>query len=383
MSTFLIRVAPASLSAALWAALCTCAVAQEAPAPDEQQPPIVRRNLVRFFDKCRAGEPVTVAYIGGSITEANGWRPFTTRWLREQFPKTEIREVNAAIGGTDSLLGVFRLYEHAMKYEPDLLFVEYAVNDSGNPDEQVKATMEGIVRQAWSAPKKPDIVFTYTTVAMQTPTQRHQAVADAYGIATVDFQAAITALCGNGLVDWRILAQDNVHPGDWGHGIYAATLATYLKQQMALTEAVPPPDELPAPVFSDRYVSAHLVPATEASSSLEGWNTEAPWGFFRSGSILGTTPGQSVEYDFTGTMVGLYYEIRKDAGLVQAAVDGRVVAEVDTSWGPTYPFNRLNCTLLARDLTPGPHHLKLTLLDRKHELSSGYELRLGYLMVGG
>jgi lysophospholipase L1-like esterase len=366
------------------AALCTCVMAQEAAAPEGQAPSPPRHNLVRFFDKCRAGGPVSVAYIGGSITEANGWRPFTTKWLREQFPKTEIREINAAIGGTDSLLGAFRMTEHVMQYEPDLLFVEFAVNDSGNPDDaQVKATMEGIVRQAWSAPKKPDIVFTYTTVAMQTPVQRHQAVADAYDIPTVDFQEAIKALCGPGLVDWRILAQDNVHPGDWGHGIYAAVLATYLKQQMALTEAVPPPDTLPPAVFSDAYTSAHLIPATATSQPLEGWTVNPAGGFFRSGSVLGTQVGQTAEYDFTGTMVGLYYEIRKDAGFVQAEIDGKVVAEVDTSWGPTYPFNRLNCTMLARDLAPGPHHLKLTLLDRKHELSAGHELHLGYLMAAG
>jgi hypothetical protein len=365
------------------AALCSCALAQEAAGPAGQAPPIVRRNLVRFFDKCRAGGPVSVAYIGGSITEAHGWRPFTTQWLREQFPKTEIREVNAAIGGTGSMLGVFRMYEHVMKYEPDLLFVEFAVNDSGTPDDEVKATMEGIVRQAWSAPKTPDIVFTYTTVSMQTPTARHQAVADAYSIPTVDFQAAIKALCEPGYVDWNILARDNVHPGDWGHGIYAAVLATYLKQQMALTEAVPPPDALPPAAFSDLYTSAHLIPASETSRPLEGWTVNQPGGYFRSGSILGSQVGQTAEYDFTGTMVGLYYEIRKDAGIVQAEVDGRAVAEVDTSWGPIYPFNRLNSSLVARDLAPGPHHLKLTLLDKKHELSGGHELHLGYLMVAG
>jgi len=140
-------------------------------------------NLVSFFDKCRAGGPVTVAYIGGSITAQNGWRPFTTAWLKKKFKDCEIREVNAAIGGTGSYLGVFRLEKHVLQFDPDLVFVEFAVNDNGAQDEAVMSTMEGIVRQCWMREKKPAIVFTYTTAhTLQVPTHRHQAVADYYGI---------------------------------------------------------------------------------------------------------------------------------------------------------------------------------------------------------
>jgi lysophospholipase L1-like esterase len=201
----------------------------------QEQPAVPKRNLVTFFSKCRAGGPVTVAYLGGSITAADGWRPFTTKWLREQFTGADIKEVNAAIGGTGSLLGVFRLQKHVLQYDPDLVFVEFAVNDNGTPNDSVHATMEGIVRQCWSREEKPDIVFTYTTAHnLDIPLQRHQDVADAYGIPTVDFQKPIQALCP-ALIDWQILAADTVHPNAWGHAIYAATLATYLKQQMAPT----------------------------------------------------------------------------------------------------------------------------------------------------
>jgi hypothetical protein len=225
-------------------------------------------------------------------------------------------------------------------------------------------------------------VFTYTTAhTLQVPTQRHQAIADAYGIPTVDFQKPIQALCLSGLIDWQILAADTVHPNSWGHAIYAATLATYLKQQMALTEAVAPPATLPDPAFSGAYQTARLVNAADAPP--EGWQVVAPAGMFRDGSILANEVGQSAEFRFTGTMVGLYYEIRKDAGFVACEVDGKAVSEVDTSWGPTYKFNRQNCTMVAMGLAPGEHLLRITVLDKKHELSAGHEFHLGYLMVAG
>lgn len=348
----------------------------------QEQPAVPRRNLVTFFGKCRAGGPVTVAYLGGSITAQEGWRPFTTRWLGQQFPGLKINEVNAAIGGTGSGLGVFRLEKHVLQYDPDLLFVEFAVNDNGVPDDAVRATMEGLVRQTWRRPKQADLVFVYTTAHnLDIPTQRHQAVADAYGIPTVDFQASIQALCRPGLVDWPILAEDRVHPNDWGHAVYAATLATFLQQQMALTEAVPPPADLPPPVFSGTYETARLVPVTADVPA--GWEVLPAAGHFQDGSIMATQVGQSIEFPFTGTTVGLYYEIRKDAGIVSCAVDGRPVAQVDTSWGPTYLFNRENCTMVAEGLPPGDHTLKITVLEAKHELSAGHEFHLGYLMAAG
>ncbi len=357
-------------------AVCSPSLPQELPAP-------LQRNLVTFFDKCRAGGPVKVAYIGGSITAQNGWRPFTTKWLREQFADIDIEEVNAAIGGTGSLLGAFRLGKHVLRSDPDLLFVEFAVNDRNTPDESVLATMEGIVRQAWQREKKPDIVFVYTTAGdLDVPTHRHRGVADAYGIPTVDFQASIQAVCSPGLIDWDILAKDRVHPGDWGHAIYAATLATFLRKQMQLeAPAVPPPDTLPAPAFSDLYRTARLVPVTE--NPPDGWKVVEPAGYFRDGSIMATEVGRTIEFGFAGTTVGLYYEIRKDAGIVSCEIDDRPVREVDTSWGPRYKFNRQNCTIIANDLPPGEHSLKITVTDKRHELSEGHEFHIGYLMVAG
>ena len=134
-------------------------------------------------------EKVIATLPEGITVELVGLRNYSIRDL-EQFKDTEFREVNAAIGGTGSLLGAFRLEKHVLRHDPDLLFVEFAVNDSGTPDDSVLATMEGIVRQCWDREKKPDIVFVYTTAGnLDVPTNRHEAVAEAYGIPTVDFQA--------------------------------------------------------------------------------------------------------------------------------------------------------------------------------------------------
>ncbi len=66
-------------------------------------------------------------------------------------PKAAFTEINAAIGGTGSDLGVYRLKQDVLDHKPDLMFVEFAVNDGATEPEQIYRSMEGIVRQTWRA----------------------------------------------------------------------------------------------------------------------------------------------------------------------------------------------------------------------------------------
>src|SRR5256885_1588445 len=92
-----------------------------------------RTGLPNVLSKLKSGAEVRIAYLGGSITAQDGWRPKTLNWFRQHFPKAQVREINAAIGGTGSDLGVFRLQHDVLEQKPDVLFIEFAVNDDGAP----------------------------------------------------------------------------------------------------------------------------------------------------------------------------------------------------------------------------------------------------------
>ena len=103
-----------------------------------------RDGLGNVLAKLEAGKEVRIAYFGGSITAADGWRPKTLAWFRRQFPKAKIQEINATIGGTGSDLGVFRYRQDVLQHKPDLVFVEFSVNDLMGPDAgQVVWTVDG------------------------------------------------------------------------------------------------------------------------------------------------------------------------------------------------------------------------------------------------
>src|SRR5450432_2099345 len=116
-----------------------------------------RGGMANVLARLKSGKETRIAYLGGSITAQDGWRPKTLAWFQSQYPSARITEINAAIGGTGSDLGVYRLRHDVLQFKPNLLFVEFAVNDSGAPPDRIHKAMEGIVRQTWQADPNTDI----------------------------------------------------------------------------------------------------------------------------------------------------------------------------------------------------------------------------------
>ena len=105
----------------------------------------------------------TVAFIGGSITEMNGYRVMVEEDLRRRFPGTDFTFVNAGISSTCSTTGAHRLARDVLSTQPDLLFVEFAVNDdqdASHAERECRRGMEGILRQARVTNPAMDIVVT-------------------------------------------------------------------------------------------------------------------------------------------------------------------------------------------------------------------------------
>jgi lysophospholipase L1-like esterase len=376
-----------------------------APAGESAAAPV--RTLGRVFTKLKAGQPVTIAYFGGSITAASGYRVQVTKWFRSRFPKAEVREVNAAIGGTGSDLGAFRCGVDVVAHDPDLVFVVFNINDGSPVGDFHKATMEGIIRQLWASRSKPEVVFLYTT--SRTLNERrgsHPAVARHYGIPQIDLQPPLLeALKRTDLprptpaqlkdknLDWtqpgQVFMSDSVHPNALGHAIYTQAIVTYLNSQI---DAPPsPPPSLPAPLVSAEFATTRLVPPAEATLSGE-WEVKPPvnQGRYRHGTINARRPGDALEYAFTGTAVALFLDVQRDGGKFSWSIDASENNHhgkadrggvVDTAPGPYFPRNHY--ATLTHGLPPGRHVLRIKVLPEHDATSSGHRLLIGYIMVAG
>ncbi|WP_145028921.1 SGNH/GDSL hydrolase family protein [Paenibacillus sp. Y412MC10] len=213
--------------------------------PHAYPKPIIhtRSGLPAFQDKIRKGLPVTVAFLGGSITEGAGasdadktsWRGLTQTWLEDRHGADQVACINAGVGGTDSTFGAHRLQEHVLEHGPvDLLFVEFSVNDGTDRSESIRG-MEGIVRGCKRRSPQTDLCFVYTAAdknlgpGVPFNIAVHEEVAAYYGIPSVNYASAIQQGIEEGRWSWKELAPDGVHPNDEGHALYAGFAREFLE----------------------------------------------------------------------------------------------------------------------------------------------------------
>lgn len=374
------------------------------------------RSLGRVFQKLKKNETVTIAYFGGSITAAPGYRVKTFKWFKDTFPQAKLVEVHAAIGGTGSDLGAFRCGKDVVAKKPDLVFVEFNINDGSPTNEFRKATMEGIVRQLWASESKPEIVFLYTTSQdLNNARGSHPAVAKHYGIQDIDLQPALIealnrpdlpkpteAQLADKKFNWnakgQVFMSDSVHPNDLGHTIYADTIIAYLKTQI---EAKPsPPPKLGAPLVSEEFAHAAMIPASKAKLT-GNWEVLEPskqglLARYTDGTINAREPGNALEFEFEGTAIGLFLNVQKDGGKFEWTIDDGVNEPGDKTYGgpkgvkkgktdtaPGPYFARNHYAMLSCGLKPGKHTLKIKVLEERDKTSTGNRLLIGYFLVAG
>ena len=340
-----------------------------------------RGGIGNVIKKIQAGEEIVVAYLGGSITAANGWRPKTTKWLQETFPKAKFKEIHAAIGGTGSDLGVFRVGHDVLQHDPDLLFVEFAVNDGGAAPEQIWRCMEGIVRQTWKKDANTDIVFTYTISSNMTNDYKQgncprssssmEILADFYGIPSVNFGVPVAKLLMDGKLvftaekkpegDVIWFAGDGCHPRDEGHEIYLKLLAEAITQ-MKDSKPVDHKAKLGKTFVSDNWEAAKMIPLSEKMLSGNWKALPADDGKQKSfGNRMGQIwsadqPGSKLSFKFNGAVAKVYDLLGPDAGQVVITVDGKKGDKPVPRFDSYCVYHRIATLSVAAAADPGQVH---------------------------
>lgn len=333
----------------------TAAPATELP-PAKAHLQIQRDGLPNFFAKAKKGGAVKVAYLGGSITAAQGWRIFTREWLTQQFPQTQFTEINAAIGGTGSELGVFRLDHDVLQYQPDLMFVEFAVNDGGADPAQIWKAMEGIVRQTWSSFPKCDICFVYTFRVgyekelsqglLPRAASADEKIAQYYGIPSINMALRTVQIADQGKLIYKadpdsaeakaakakgqtVFSKDGVHPVEAGHRIYTEVISQAMEDWSQSKKTALDHSKKLANSFTPAHWQAAQMVAIDPAMLHGDWK-KLPADHILSRKFtkrLGQlweadTPGQSLSFRFRGSTVKLYDLVGPDGGQVIITIDG-------------------------------------------------------------
>lgn len=334
-------------------------------------------DVAEVFSRARNGEPLRLVALGGSITQAgSGW---IGDWLRQKFPKSLVTVANSGMSATGSALGIFRVERDVIAHQPDLVLMEFCVNDSGLGDEEAIRYVESIVVRLKQLPHPPAIVCLEAATRDGVNLKRHRAVAQRYGLLEVNLQEAVNEHLKQEQLAWEALFGDDVHPNEKGHEFYAKVISEALEpltqeSGKTATSKLPPPLS-PKPLILD----GTMVRLSDFVT--KDWKTEnAPaswWGRFFVGTLDANQPGATLRVPVRGTTVGILYPMMKTYGRFLASVDGGTPQEIAPNTRGGYDFR-----ILTSDL-PAQEHLVEFAVPTWGDAADGKPVKLGYLLVAG
>lgn len=344
-----------------------------------------RGNLYRmkqFMARAERGEALTIAFLGGSITQgslaSDPKRCYAARvfeWWEHTFPEAEFTYINAGIGGTTSQFGAARVQPHVLAYKPDLVVVEFSVNDDST--DLFLETYEGLVRRIWSAPWSPAIMLVHNVRYDDGGSAQiqHAKVARHYMLPGVSMQSSIYPQVVSGAIPNRAITPDDLHPNDIGHALVAEVITYFLQKVFdELNTGEEEPEELPEPLTANHYERAVCFRNQYKHVRADGFEPDESeqkviTDVFRHGWTAWKT-GASICFEVEGSEIAVQYRksVQKPAPIARAVVDQdeehAVILDANFSqdWGDCIYID----TLLYHGKA-GRHHVEVTLLETEKE----------------
>ncbi len=314
-----------------------------------------RSALPNTYKKLSEKKELTIIYYGGSVTDGGGntkcWRELVGKWFIENFPNAKIDNMSRAIGGTGSRFGLYRLNRDVLPYKPDLMFIEFAINDYYSPESTTEAKMlyETLVREIKQALPECEIVTVLTTEKafagqsysnlLYAQAEAHDDISYFYNIPTVKVGNAAVNEIGEKYADkWSIFFRDIVHPVTEGHKLYFNCLEEFLVNTLLNTKynaSAYEKKELPSinsvELFDGNRTYVEITKQIlDASNNLGGsgfaisnnkaFESSVPHGF-----IEANTDNAKFCFEFTGTEFAVALSKETD---IKVTVDGKMLENI-------------------------------------------------------
>lgn len=249
-------------------------------------------RLKNLMKRAANGESLLIGFLGGSITQGSlSSTPKTCyaylvyEWWKKSFPNAAFSFVNGGIGGTTSHYGGARAWKDVLCYRPDIVTVDFSVNDDAN--EFFEETYEGTLRRLLAAPSAPAVVVLNNVFydTGKNAQDYHNRIADHYGIPHVSIKDTVYPDVESGKIVRADITPDNLHPNDKGHRLVADEICKLLDSIKAEMEEETIAGEniegkstkteasvsLPAPLTENAYEHSRLIQIQDNEAILDGF----------------------------------------------------------------------------------------------------------------
>ncbi len=346
----------------------------------------VRGGLPNTSYRITHDKACTVAFMGGSVTDGmgasvirGGWRTRVFTHLQETYPAATFEQIAANIGGNGSQYGVYFARQFVAVKHPDLVFIEYAVNNAydgcGDAD-TLWMHYETLIHTIRAENPYAEIVLAYVSDSHHRSKDIIpvlEQIADKYGLPSLNYYEAVMHAMG-GASNWNNFYIDGVHANDNGYDVMASVangLVEYAMQTPAKTyqKAVTPPPQARLQSEAKALITSTLDPVPSGWEKVEKFSYA---GRHYNGCIQTTAADKPITVTFKGTDFGVLVEFAKDAGVLEYSVDGGAPEVLDCQLNYSNPKARM----LLKNGTDGEHTVTV-------RLSSGDRMAIAAFLLNG
>ena len=378
-------------------------------------------RLLNVFRRAENKEPISIGFIGGSITQGcsaaddkSCYPALIFQWFRKSFLYTDLSYINAGIGATTSQFGAARCDEDLLSHKPDIVFVEYSVNDNdeapNNRQELFSETFEGLIRKILKADNNPAVIILHSVRYDDGSNEEeiHSAIGKHYGIPCISMKECIYSRILSGEISKNLITADNLHPSTYGHALVASHIIDYLSSVLRIVELgsavntdmlntgadaiTLPKGCLPDPITENCYENATRLNNLNSSPELDGFTADTtpvmePLNIFctevKSSNVrdvfkngwTSRKEGASITFKVKGSEIGILYRKtpNKPAPTAYAVLDGDsdnkilLDANFKKTWG-----DKAYLETIAHHVEDKEHTLTITIDSAKDCVSDFY-----------
>ncbi len=202
--------------------------------------------ITEFHKKWPNNRTINLVFHGHSVptgyyTAAIGVKTFdsypfyTLKLLKDKYNFAVINCIITSIGGENAIQGAKRFSKEVLCHKPDVLFIDYSLNDRKQDIVKVRKSWESMIKKALKKNIKV-ILFTPTPDLTEnildenTPLELHanqvRALAAKYKIGLADSYSIFKEMAQKGVVLKDYMSQNN-HPNEKGHQLVANEIYTW------------------------------------------------------------------------------------------------------------------------------------------------------------
>ena len=289
-------------------------------------------RLAAVMKKARSGQPITIGFLGGSITDGSNvpieksYARLVKAWWEATFPLSRITYVNAGIGSTGSIIGVHRVDADLLSKKPDFVVLEYAVNDG--TDTETRNAYESLVRRILKSPNNPALMLLFMcTNGGGSAQDSHAIVGKHYDLPMISYKDGISTAVRENRFPWTKFSDDTVHPNIFGYAVCGAFIKSYLNSVVTQLDTISLAEKpLPKALSGDFYQNTHILGSNNYTPKALGdfQKTNNALYFWKNGWEVKRGANRPIVFEVQARRVWLLYkrDITNTKGIASVSVDG-------------------------------------------------------------